>query len=86
MMRLQVATPIQHLVRLPMLKTTSIAHKRQKRAASIGSEGRAEGGIHHVILISGLLANLMVGPIALVPFWVIKLSYRAARSPAAGDD
>ena len=84
-MRLKVATPIRHLVRSPILSTTSIALKRQKRDASIGSEGRAEGGIHHLVLISCLLTTLMVGPIALVPFWVIKLSYRAARSPAAGE-
>ena len=42
-------------------------------------------GIHHLVLIPSLLATLMAGPVRLVLFWVVKLSYRAARSPAAGE-
>ena len=42
-------------------------------------------GIHHLVLIPCLLATLMAGPVGLVLFWVIKLSYRAARSPVAGE-
>ena len=42
-------------------------------------------GIHHLVLIPSLLATLMAGPVGLVLFWVVKLSYRAARSPAAGE-
>jgi hypothetical protein len=42
-------------------------------------------GIHHLVLIPCLLVTLMAGPVGLVLFWVVKLSYRAARSPAAGE-
>ena len=46
--------------------------------AWVVKDAQAEG-IHHPVLIPCLLATFMAGPGGLVLYWVVKLSYRAAR-------